>query len=204
MPPAGPEGWQSTVELVADELGARQGLVDLHGRAAVEFGHRVVVVEFDKQDGNTKVSISPHESRYQPHLSESHGQDQSPRELVCNALGNCKHKVATALGKTKVLVSDKAHDVEEQAAETVSDALGEAKEAVSHKTSQISDKAREVEQAAKEPVGEVSAKAKEAVSDKARRVEGGVKETAAKAKGGAGRSLCKARDLGRVRTPRED
>ncbi|THG18264.1 hypothetical protein TEA_017208 [Camellia sinensis var. sinensis] len=147
----------------------------------VKEGHRV----FDKQDGNTKVSISPHESQYQPHLSESHGQGQSPRELVCNALGNCKHKVATALGKTKVLVSDKAHDVEEQAAETVSDALGKAKEAVSHKTSQISDKAREVEQAAKEAVGEVSAKAKEAVSDKARRVEGGVKEMAAKAKGGA-------------------
>ncbi|CAL5417233.1 unnamed protein product [Camellia sinensis] len=151
----------------------------------VKEGHRVVVVEFDKQDGNTKVSISPHESQYQPHLSESHGQGQSPRELVCNALGNCKHKVATALGKTKVMVSDKAHDVEEQAAETVSDALGKAKEAVSHKTSQISDKAREVEQAAKEAVGGVSAKAKEAVSDKARRVEGGVKEMAAKAKGGA-------------------
>ncbi|GMP79083.1 hypothetical protein CsSME_00034758 [Camellia sinensis var. sinensis] len=151
----------------------------------VKEGHRVVVVEFDKQDGNTKVSISPHESQYQPHLSESHGQGQSPRELVCNALGNCKHKVATALGKTKVMVSDKAPDVEEQAAETVSDALGKAKEAVSHKTSQISDKAREVEQAAKEAVGEVSAKAKEAVSDKARRVEGGVKEMAAKAKGGA-------------------
>ncbi|KAL7176612.1 hypothetical protein ACSBR2_030034 [Camellia fascicularis] len=149
----------------------------------VKEGHRVVVVEFDKQDGNTKVSISPHESQYQPHLSESHGQ--SPRELVCNALGNCKHKVATALGKTKVMVSDKAHDVEEQAAETVSDALGKAKEAVSHKTSQISDKAGEVEEAAKEAVGEVSGKAKEAVSDKTRRVEGGVKEMAAKAKGGA-------------------
>ncbi|KAI8002856.1 Transmembrane protein 205 [Camellia lanceoleosa] len=150
----------------------------------VKEGHRVVVVEFDKQDGNTKVSISPHESQNQPHLSESHGQGQSPRELVCNALGKCKHKVATALGKTKDMLSDKAHDVEEQAAETVSDALGKAKEAVSHKTSQISDKASEVEEAAKEAVGEVSGKAKEAVSDKARRV-GGVKEMAAKAKGGA-------------------
>ncbi|KAL6961974.1 hypothetical protein U1Q18_036932 [Sarracenia purpurea var. burkii] len=73
---------------------------------------------------------------------------RSPRELVCDALGQCKHKIARALGKAKEKVAEKASEVEEQAKETVGEALRKVKERVSQKTEEISGKAREAKEIA--------------------------------------------------------
>lgn len=109
----------------------------------VKDGHRVVVVEYERQgQPNTKVSISPDQ---EPHnfdspsgvsgtfgaakikeassvlpnigqgLSGSNGQVPNPKELICDAYGKCKHKIADAMGKTKDVVSETARDVKEVA-----------------------------------------------------------------------------------------
>ncbi|KAJ9568026.1 hypothetical protein OSB04_003992 [Centaurea solstitialis] len=108
----------------------------------VKGGHCVVVVEFDKEggDGNTKVLISPHDPSNENNSPVGDDAESSklsgPRELVCDAFGKCKHKIASALGRTKEKVSetahgisDKAHDVEEHAKEAASGAAEKAKNA---------------------------------------------------------------------------
>ncbi|KAL2893525.1 putative G-protein coupled receptor Mth-like 2 [Bienertia sinuspersici] len=119
-------------------------------------GHRAVTVEYadDVKDGNTKVLISPQQPNIGPvdeQLSRAaasvagvaqevvpgqnglHGS--RPRELICDAYGKCKHKIAGAWGKTK-----------EKAAE--------AEEAVEEAVSKVKDSAEGVRQDAKEKVRE--------------------------------------------------
>ncbi|XP_059630945.1 uncharacterized protein LOC132273867 [Cornus florida] len=138
-------------------------------RIIVKEGHRVVTVEYDvkKRDGNTKVSISPHQDQQQSHvddderyaetakdkikeassvlpnvgqgLSGPNGQTRTPKELVCDAFGKCKHKTASALDKA----GEKAKEVEEGAKEAVAEALGKAKEKVSREAQRVSEKAHE-------------------------------------------------------------
>ncbi|KAK1433373.1 hypothetical protein QVD17_10283 [Tagetes erecta] len=154
---------------------------DDHEQVIVKEGHRVVVVEYDKEaDGSTKVLISPNDvvpdskdtksaSNDDKPATGTEGMFSGPRELVCDAYGKCKHKIANALGKTKETVEEAAHAV--------------------------SDKAREIEQHAKETVsekvtgtvGESLEKAKGGVAhgiDKAKKVAGDVAETV---KDGAGK-----------------
>ncbi|KAK4391259.1 Transmembrane protein [Sesamum angolense] len=76
----------------------------------VKEGHRVVVVEYEKDDGNTKVLISPQESLISHKFAENGNQEEevhhrfSPGELVCDAYGKCKRIIASAMGKTKEAV----------------------------------------------------------------------------------------------------
>ncbi|KAL6965456.1 hypothetical protein U1Q18_036508 [Sarracenia purpurea var. burkii] len=161
--------------------------------------HKVIVVEVDKEDGNTKVSISSQEAdlSHKPQIvgdkkymsdakkklstatkdavevtqekveeaSSTNGHGHSPGELVCNALGKCKHKV-----------SEKAQEVKEHVQEAVTEVLGKAKEAVAQKTGDISDKAREVQEEAKNAVRGASESVKETASVKAQRIGSGAKE----------------------------
>ncbi|CAN4099946.1 unnamed protein product [Withania somnifera] len=149
----------------------------------VKEGHRVVVVEYEPNDGHTKVSISPQETEQKAKTEEVEDKIKenggfhslnNAKELVCDAFGKCKHRIASALEGTKEAVSGKAHD----AAEKMHEIEEEAKEAVGTAYEKASDtvvgKARE----ASEKVSEVGEKAKESVFKKVAEVKEGAKETA--------------------------
>ncbi|EOA38800.1 hypothetical protein CARUB_v10011076mg [Capsella rubella] len=142
----------------------------------VKDGHRVVVVEYDA-DGktNTRVLIQPpgkeEEKRIDKgeevfgnakretasSLSEEKELERhlSPGELVCDALGKCKHKMATVLGKvkdltagnelyhetTKETVARTARDVEEKARE-VEEPVNERATKEAHKAQNVWEKAK--------------------------------------------------------------
>ncbi|XP_073036644.1 uncharacterized protein [Primulina eburnea] len=159
-------------------------------------GHRVVV-EFEKNNGNTKVSISPQDYKgfvenmedkvsetlegvkgglkeEDSVITEEINSGFSPRELVCDAYGKCKHKIAAAIGKTKEAVADKAHEVKEGADE----AVGKVKDTVTHSVDRVSVKARE----STENVKESAREAKDKVFDKANEIKEGAAVQAEKAK----------------------
>ncbi|KAL6512116.1 hypothetical protein OROGR_021713 [Orobanche gracilis] len=177
----------------------------------VKEGHRVVVVEFEKDDAHTKVVISPQDSEKglaagagnaKGKLSEKNMEDvkqitpkeeeeeneeitthQSfrPRELVCDAYGKCKHKIASAFGKTKDTVAEKAHDVADKASEVtegakeaVSEAIDKVKDTASHTAHQAFDKMHESKGSVKESAGEV----KDTIAEKASEIKEGAKEKA--------------------------
>ncbi|KAJ1388576.1 hypothetical protein SESBI_38992 [Sesbania bispinosa] len=143
----------------------------------VKEGHRVVVVEYD-QDGyqNTKISISPeqpphHDSDQKvesfmpdntkdrikeaasvlPNMGQGISQDSTflhPKDLICDAYGRCKHKIAGAMGKAK----DKAQETLNNANNEVGDTLGKAKETVYDKAQESVEKGKGVGQTVKEHV----------------------------------------------------
>ncbi|KAG8378471.1 hypothetical protein BUALT_Bualt08G0140600 [Buddleja alternifolia] len=155
----------------------------------VKEGHRVVVVEYDQKDDhvNTKVLISPQDSHKtvvddddkghiitdaKDKLSEkiedtkeiiidAKDKSFSPKELVCDAYGKCKEKIASAIGKTKDTAAEKVYAAEEGAKE----AVGKAKEKVSEKVEgakeTASDKAKEAEQMIEKASDKVKEGAKE-------------------------------------------
>ncbi|XP_076920557.1 uncharacterized protein LOC143581730 [Bidens hawaiensis] len=151
---------------------------DDHREVIVKEGHRVVVVEYDKEaDGSTKVLISPPDTETDTTIDQkppSEGVFSGPRELVCDAYGKCKHKIASAFGKTKDKVEETAHGVADNAKEAVNEAVG---------------KVSESEKAVGPTIGESLGKAKDTVAhgiDKAKEVAGDmagtVKDGAVKAK----------------------
>ncbi|XP_073059614.1 uncharacterized protein [Primulina eburnea] len=159
-------------------------------------GHRVVV-EFEKDNGNTKVSISPQDHKGSTENMEDKVSETSegvngrlkeedsaipekihrgfsPSELVCDAYGKCKYKIAAAMGKTKEAVAEKAYEVEEEAGE----AIGKAKDTITHSAHRVSDKTRE----STENVKDSAREAKDKVSEKASEMKEGASVQAEKAK----------------------
>ncbi|KAL0365798.1 UNVERIFIED_CONTAM: Transmembrane protein [Sesamum radiatum] len=164
--------------------------------------HTGVVIEFRKDDGNTKVSISPKDdgvdtTTVKDKLSgtmeeakekikepastvlsedgeETH-QRLRPRELICDAYGKCKHKIASAMGKAKEVVvgtAEKVYAMEEDTKEAVGEAVGKVKDTVSDAAYKASDKAHQVKDAA----SQVSSKAKDKAVEKANEMKQGAKE----------------------------
>ncbi|KAE9620151.1 hypothetical protein Lalb_Chr01g0000121 [Lupinus albus] len=95
----------------------------------------------------------------------------APKELICDAYGICKHKIADAIGRAKDKISEKAHDAIHMEKdmihakkETLADAVGKAKETVyktahdvQKQTKESFDKGKETGQTLKEHVvGNVS------------------------------------------------
>lgn len=159
----------------------------------VKEGHRVVVVEYD-QEGHpiTKVSISPDDtSRHHLHADKlsstaeiakekynedasvlpdhAEGEWHSPKELICDAYGKCKHKIADAIWRTKEAVSEKAHDIAEKTKEAVSekahDVSEKTKETVHDGAEKAKGKAHDVAEKTKEKVHDAAEKAKEKTHD---------------------------------------
>ncbi|XP_015867416.3 uncharacterized protein LOC107404927 [Ziziphus jujuba] len=116
------------------------------------------------KEASSSSSLVPNLGRYE--------DGKSPKELICDAYGKCKHKIATAMEKTKDAVSEKTHE-----------AYDKAKERVSHKAHDVG-----------EAVEEAYDKAKETVSDKAQRIEHRAKESAEKAK----ETMKAAKDVGKT------
>ncbi|XP_028800417.1 transmembrane protein 205-like [Neltuma alba] len=105
----------------------------------VKEGHRVVVVEYD-QDGhhNTKISITPDQPLH------------APKELICDAYGKCKHKIADAMGRAKDTKAKDTLKGAKEVSETVADSVGKAKETVSHRTHYVQEKAKDTLKEAKD------------------------------------------------------
>lgn len=101
----------------------------------VKEGHQFVVVEYDQegQDGNTKVSISPQHHHTDNSKEETSTKKFGPKELVCDAFGKCKHKIADVLGK-----------VDDQTKEDVSKGVDKAKEIVGEGSSRLKDTVQNV------------------------------------------------------------
>ncbi|PIN08849.1 hypothetical protein CDL12_18566 [Handroanthus impetiginosus] len=184
----------------------------------VKEGHKGVVIELEKNDGNTKVLISPQDAETDAggvdekgyvtnakeklsgkveHAKENIKEASSsvlpevgkegdsayqeegenhhkfrPRELVCDAYGKCKHKIAGYMGKTKEAAVETAHEAaekvyeaEEGAKEAVSEAIGKVQDTVTHTARTASDKAQEMKESMKDAASEVPRKATEKASE---------------------------------------
>ncbi|GER27523.1 late embryogenesis abundant protein [Striga asiatica] len=165
----------------------------------VKDGHRVVVVEFEKDDGgHTKVLISPpeHESETtgKSEISESMKSDENeeaapkfrPRELVCDAYGKCKHKIASAFEKTKEAVADKVHAVEDEAKQTMdktSEKSHEIKEGAKKEALEIKEGAKKV----KEKIKDEAKETKDKISEKSNEIKEAAKKESSEIKEGAKR-----------------
>ncbi|KAK6937995.1 protein of unknown function DUF4149 [Dillenia turbinata] len=79
-----------------------------------------------------------------------------PKELICDAFGKCKHKIASAIDKAKEMASGKAHEAYEKAGEV----KDEAKEAVDQAVAKAKEKAYRQLEAVKEAAEEAVDKAK--------------------------------------------
>ncbi|KAI5356051.1 hypothetical protein L3X38_008946 [Prunus dulcis] len=113
---------------------------------------------FEKAMDNMKEATSA-----LPNLGQ---EGHSPKELICDAYGKCKHKIARDLEMKKKIVKGTVHGAKETAHK-----VGEAVESAYEKSG--------------EAVGNVYEKAKETVSDKAHEVEETAKDSVGKAKGAA-------------------
>ncbi|KAF8050541.1 hypothetical protein N665_1944s0002 [Sinapis alba] len=198
----------------------------------VKDGHRVVVVEYDR-DGktNTRVSISPpsaeegeqkHEvekettlfrhakekaketASYfpnvgqgisQPVATEEEARDHhaTAGEVICDAFGKCRQKIANVVGRAKDRASDtvddvgekisdagdaaagKAYDVKETVArgardveDTVADKAHDVKEGMAHKAQDFKDKVTQKAENVKETMAHKAHESKERVKDEVR------------------------------------
>lgn len=188
------------------------------GDVIVKDGHRVVVVEYDR-DGktNTRVSISPPSANQgkeeeeeqkgtalfrdgkekaketasyfpnvgqgisQPVVSEERDHHATPGDVICDAFGKCRQKIASVVGRAKDrtastsgdvgetitdagdAAASKAHDVKE----TVTRAAGDVEETVTDKAQYAKEKVTEKAHDVKESMAHKAQDAKEKVSKKA-------------------------------------
>ncbi|KAM3375062.1 hypothetical protein P3S68_013776 [Capsicum galapagoense] len=96
----------------------------------------------------------------------------SARELVCDAFGKCKEKIAIALGRNKDKASEKAHEAADQVEEGVEDAVTGAPDKAKEIVKQVQEKAKDVVDTTKRKMEHV----KEEISEKTQQVKEGGKE----------------------------
>ncbi|CAN6844681.1 unnamed protein product [Brassica oleracea] len=193
----------------------------------VKDGHRVVVVEYDR-DGktNTRVSISPpsadegeqkqevekettlfrhakekakETASYFPNVGqgisqpvvteEARDHHATAGEVICDAFGKCRQKIASVVGRAKDRASDTVDDVGEKISDAGDAAAGKAydvKETVARVARDVEETVADKAGYAKEKVGETAHDAKEGmvhkaqdVKDKVTRKADNVKETMA-------------------------
>ncbi|EOA35140.1 hypothetical protein CARUB_v10020268mg [Capsella rubella] len=177
------------------------------GDVIVKDGHRVVVVEYDR-DGktNTRVSISPpsadqegeeekgsslfkhakervkETASYFPHVGqgisqpvitteeeteEARDHHSTAGEVICDAFGKCRQKIASVVGRAKDRTADTvgetASDVEDAAARKAHD----VKETVTHAARDVEDEVADKAHYAKEKVTEKAHDVRQSVAHKA-------------------------------------
>ncbi|WZY76682.1 hypothetical protein YC2023_023066 [Brassica napus] len=174
----------------------------------VKDGHRVVVVEYDR-DGktNTRVSISPpsadegeqkqevekettlfrhakekakETASYFPNVGqgisqpvvteEARDHHSTAGEVICDAFGKCRQKIASVVGRAKDRASDRVDDVGEKISDAGDAAAGKAydvKETVARGARDIEETVTDKAGYAKEKVGETAHDVKEGMAHKA-------------------------------------
>ncbi|CAH8334552.1 unnamed protein product [Eruca vesicaria subsp. sativa] len=236
----------------------QQTVVTSEEDVIVKDGHRVVVVEYDR-DGktNTRVSISPpsadQEEQKQEHgstifrnakekaketasyfpnvgqgISQPAATEEEARdhhhatagEVICDAFGKCRQKIANVVGRAKDRASDtgenmydagdaaagKAYDVKETVArgardveDTVADKAGYAKESVAHKAQDVKEKVTQKAHNVKDTMAHKAHESKERVKDEVREKAHELKEKAAhKSHNAWERAKTAARELGTI------
>lgn len=213
----------------------------------VKDGHRVVVVEYEDQQGhnpNTKVSISPEKNDHRESSSAISNEDvltraldnamenikeaaasvllnsgqglfksdgeayrrSRPKELICDAYGKCKHKIASTLETKKDFVKGTIHEAKEAAhkvietekdivkgtahevkevSQKVGEAVEEAYDALADKAHEVGERANETAHKAKDSVRDAYGRAKDTVEEKTHEVGKRAKESVDKAIGTA-------------------
>ncbi|XP_050378484.1 uncharacterized protein LOC126795762 [Argentina anserina] len=199
----------------------------------VKDGHRLVVIEYEDQQGhhpNTKVSISPENDGHRKGSSaiannevltpskasasvhpNRQGQGQglsytkkdedrhhysSPKELICDAYGKCKHKIASVLESrtahevtetarkiadiNKDIIKGTAHGVKETA-QKVGEVVENAYDSDAERAHEVRERAKETAHRDKDTAGDAYEKAKETVSDRTHEVGERAKESVDKA-----------------------
>ena len=173
----------------------------------VKDGHRVVVVEYDR-DGktNTRVSISPpsadegeqkqevekettlfrhakekakETASYFPNVGqgisqpvvteEARDHHSTAGEVICDAFGKCRQKIASVVGRAKDRASDRVDDVGEKISDAGDAAAGKAydvKETVARGARDIEETVTDKAGYAKEKVGETAHDVKEGMAHK--------------------------------------
>jgi len=165
-----------------------------HGNTAQEVivkeGHREVAVEYDGA-GDTKVSVSPQEKglvedqlaraaasvagvaedvkgKAEEVLSHPNGPfGAGPRELICDALGKCEHRIAGVLRKAK----EKAAMAEEKVKELASKATRKAEECTQGVQQNAEEKIKNAEEGVRETVENVKGKTGEVVEETVDKIE---------------------------------
>ncbi|ESQ27993.1 hypothetical protein EUTSA_v10018523mg [Eutrema salsugineum] len=207
--------------LLAAEVWSPSPAVSTHqtttpeGDIIVKDGHRVVVVEYDR-DGktNTRVSISPpsadqgqgeqkqeeneettlfrkakerakEAASYLPNvgqgISEARDHHATAGEVICDAFGKCRQKIASVVGRAKDRTGDTVGDVGEKISDAGDAAAGKAydvKETVARGARDVEETVADKAQYAKEKVAEKAHDVKESVSHKAQDAKEKVTEKA--------------------------
>ncbi|POO00136.1 late embryogenesis abundant domain-containing protein / LEA domain-containing protein [Trema orientale] len=126
---------------------------------------------------NAKEKLKEASSSVLPNLgqgSDGDHQFRTPKELICDAYGKCKHRIASAVEKTK----EAAHRVEEAVQKVTEDVTSKAHEAMDKKK-EVADK---VGEAVKGKAHEAIEKEKEVVDKVGEAVKGKAREAIEKEK----------------------
>ncbi|GAB2224055.1 hypothetical protein Drorol1_Dr00004801 [Drosera rotundifolia] len=168
----------------------------------VKGGHRAVIVEYADSSGggNTRISISPPSAtapsksmilaatdavagaagevkgKMSDMMSSNGPHVASPRELICDAVGKCKHKIAAAMTRAKEKVAETVEEAKEavvgggedaregseadveqakKKGEDAADELSSAREKAAERAKEAGDAAERVKEMAKEKAKEV-------------------------------------------------
>ncbi|KAL0326375.1 UNVERIFIED_CONTAM: Transmembrane protein [Sesamum radiatum] len=170
----------------------------------VKEGHRVVVVEYEKDDGNTKVLISPQESLISHKFAEN-GFAANVKDKLSEKMEDAKEKIKEvsssvlpdvgkvgnqeeevhhrfspgeleAVAETAHEAADKAYTSEEGGKEAVSEAVGKVKDTATHAAHKVADKIQEAKANAKDSASKISSKAKHEAAQKASGMQESAKE----------------------------
>lgn len=176
------------------------------GDVIVKDGHRVVVVEYDR-DGktNTRVSISPpsadqgeekeneeekgtslfrnvkekakETASYLPHVGqgisqpvmteEARDHHATAGEVICDAFGKCRQKIASVVGRAKDRTADSVGETASDVGEAAAQKAHDVKETVTHAARDVEDRVADQAQYAKGKVSEKAQDVKESVAHKA-------------------------------------
>ncbi|KAA8546286.1 hypothetical protein F0562_002975 [Nyssa sinensis] len=143
--------------------------------------HRVVVVEYEKEDdGNTKVSMSPHEPHvtHKPRKIDEKSYLSATEQMLSEAAAAVKERIEEASsvlpnvgqGLSGSHPQSNGHSDSPSPGDLICDAFGKCKDKIASafgKTKEkVSEKAHEVEEEAKEVVSETVDGAKDTVSHK--------------------------------------
>ncbi|KAH9692312.1 DUF4149 domain-containing protein [Citrus sinensis] len=122
--------------------------------------------------------------------SKPYDKGAGPGELICDAYGKCKHKIAGALEKAKGSLSGASHEVPAPHKGTAH----EAKEVLSKTGHDFIDTKKKMDCEAKDAVRDAYGKAKETASDKAHEAKEAAKDALGKAKETASQKAYEARE----------
>lgn len=140
---------------------------DQHGYPITQQNHANNMVEDAKEKIKEASSHLPNLGQGLSQTSDGSGGKESsshvfPKELICDARGKCKHRIASAMGKAKETVSEVAHEAMDETKERVHEVGEAAGHAIGKAKETVSKKAHEVEEGAKESVKDAMDKVKEA------------------------------------------